>query len=80
VHVTQHAPQVTVNVLDLFEVGATQDKLDERILNQVFSTWPVLIGKSQGPGEQPLITLGEQFFPLLFPPGSKLLWVKHAGL
>jgi hypothetical protein len=38
----------------------------------------VLIGKSQGPGEQPLITLGEQFFPLLFSPGSELLWVKHA--
>ncbi len=73
VHVTQHAPQVSVNVLDLFEACATQDKLNESILDQVFSTWPVLIGKSQGPSEQLFITLGEQFFPLLFSLGSKLL-------
>src|SRR5204862_6938960 len=65
VHVAQHATQISVNILDLLEACATQRKLNECILDQVFGARALLIGEAQSPAEQLFVALCKQLFSLL---------------
>lgn len=56
-HVLQDGVQVAIQVLDRVQIGVTEEKLDVRIMQQVFSLLLIVFRDRQSPAIEPLIAL-----------------------
>jgi hypothetical protein len=48
-HIPEHATQIAIDILDLFETRSAESELYEGVLDQIFSTGTMLVSEAERP-------------------------------